>query len=116
LARLIPLILLLALVVAVLVALRPGARPRSDRVYRPRWTPFGARPSGGDANWVVARAEVADVRDAYSSETIDADRMLYRCGGCQAWYHDSSVRALERENAGRCALCGSSDLREVRLV
>lgn len=116
-ARLFPLLILLALAIAAVVAFR-RVRPRSDRVYRPRASPFGRRraEAGGDANWVASRPDVEGLRDAYSSATIDPDRALYRCGGCQAWYHDESVEALRRENAGRCALCGSADLREVRIV
>lgn len=115
-ARLLP--LLLALVIfAVFVVLRQGGRPRSDRVYRPHGRPFGrGATAGGDADWVAARADVAGLRDGYSSEGLDPGRALFRCGGCQAWYHDASVEALQRENAGRCALCGSADLRRVRIV
>lgn len=116
-ARLFPLLVLLALVALALVV-RRHSRPRSDRVYRPRAQPFGRRSAapGGDANWVASRADVEGVRDAYSSENIDPGRVLYRCGGCQAWYHDASVDALEREHGGRCALCGGADMREVRLI
>ena len=55
-ARLFPLLVLIALVVVALVA-RQHLRPRSDRVYRPRASPFGRRPpdAGGDANWVASR-------------------------------------------------------------
>lgn len=115
-ARLIPLLVLLALF-ALLVFLRQAGRPRSDRVYRPRAHPFGRRPMAeSDTNWVVPAADLAGLRDAYSSATLDPMRPLVRCGGCQAWYQDSSVVALRRENAGRCALCGSDDLRDVRIV
>jgi hypothetical protein len=116
-ARLFPLLVLIALVVVALVA-RQQLRPRSDRVYRPRASPFGRRPpdAGRDANWVASRSDVEGVRDAYSSATLDPDRALFRCGGCQAWYHEASVAALQRENGGRCALCGNADLREVRIV
>ena len=110
-ARLVPLLILFALLAVLAVAWR-GARPRSDHVYRPRSKPFGRQASAsGATDWVARRAELAGVRDAYSSETINPDRVLYRCGGCLAWYHDSSVEALERDNAGRCAACGSADLR-----
>ena len=115
-ARLLPLLLAL-LVFAVFAFLRQGARPRSDRVYRPRARPFGrGGAGGGDADWVAARADVAGLRDGYSSEALDPGRVLFRCGGCQAWYHDASVEALERENGGRCALCGSADLHRVRIA
>jgi hypothetical protein len=116
LARLVPLLILLALIAVLAVAWR-GARPRSDRVYRPRASPFGRRSAAaGDADWVASRAELAGVRDAYSSETIDPDRVLYRCGGCLAWYHDASVAALKRDNAGRCAACGSADVRPAHVA
>jgi hypothetical protein len=115
-ARLVPLLILFALL-AVLAVVWRGARPRSDRVYRPRSSAFGRRAaSAGETDWVTRRAELAGVRDAYSSETIDPDRVLYRCGGCLAWYHDSSVKALERDNAGRCAACGSVDLRPAHVA
>jgi hypothetical protein len=116
-ARLFPLLILLALLVVAFVA-RQQLRPRSDRVYRPRASPFGRRlaATGGDANWMANRADVEGVRDAYSSAALDPERALFRCGGCQAWYQDESVDALLRDNAGRCALCGSADLREVRIV
>lgn len=114
-ARLLPFLLVVAAVLAF-VFLRQAARPRSDRVYRPRAAPFG-RPAGpGDGPWVAGRDELAGVRDAYSSAPIDPARSLQRCGGCQAWYHDDSVEALVRDNGGRCALCGSADLRPVRVL
>ncbi len=114
-ARLLPLLFLLLAVAAFLLA-RQGARPRSDRVYRPRPSPFARRKPAADADWVASRADVEDVRDAYSSETLDPQRPLFRCGGCQAWYHEASVRALDLDNGGRCALCGSPDLRAVRML
>ncbi|MCL4763695.1 MAG: hypothetical protein KJ018_18295, partial [Burkholderiales bacterium] len=48
--------------------------------------------------------------------SLDPQRPLFRCGGCQAWYHEASVRALDLDNGGRCALCGSPDLRAVRML
>lgn len=114
-ARLLPLILL-ALLAAYLL-FRHGARPRSDRVYRPRSGPFRrGRTAEAGTRWVVARAELDGVRDAYSSAALDATQPLFRCGGCQAWYHESSVRALDLDNGGRCALCGGLDLREVAVA
>lgn len=111
--RLLPLILLALL---AYLLFRQGGRPRSDRIYRPRASPFWRRTAPADTRWVVARAELDGVRDAYSSAAIDASQPLFRCGGCQAWYQESSVRALDLDNRGRCALCGSVDLREVAVA
>ena len=99
-------------------------RPRSDRVYRPRANPWGfpggaaGRTAGAEAgtNWVVPKSALEGLRDAYSSAAIDPDAPLWRCGGCHACYHRQSVEALESHNAGRCTLCGSDDLRPVRVV
>ena len=99
-------------------------RPRGDRVYRPRAHPWGfpggtarqTADAGTGANWVVPRSALEGLRDAYSSAAIDPDAPLWRCGGCQACYHRHSVQALESQNAGRCALCGSDDLRPVQVV
>jgi len=123
-ARVLPLLLFIVGLVIVLIARQQAMRPRSDRVYRPRAGPWGyrGRMAGGAAqpdagtNWVVARRELEGVRDAYSSAAIDPDAPLWRCGGCQACYHRASVDALESGNGGRCALCGSGDLRPVQVV
>lgn len=115
-ARLFPLLLLLAAVLMVVSMLRQSSRPRSDHTYRPR---TAARPGRGGrerANWVVPAAELKGLRDAYSSATIDPEQPLYRCGGCLAYYHRPSLEALREQNHGRCALCGSDDLGAVRVV
>lgn len=121
-ARLIPLLLALAVFLVWLIARQQAGRPRSDRSYRPRANPRGgAGPSawagGADhgTDWVVARSELDGVRDAYSSAELDASKPLYRCAGCQAYYHHSSLDALRAQNFGRCTLCGSHDLRAVQL-
>ena len=97
---------------------REMTRVRSDRVYRPRSGPFGARGrrAGDGERWLVTRDELAGVRDAYSSAAIDPDRPLYRCGGCQACYQAASVEALRAQNGGCCVLCGSDDLHAVSVV
>jgi hypothetical protein len=123
-ARLIPLLLVLAAFLIVAIARRQAARPRSERTYRPRANPWGrgdaaasgwadAADSGTD--WVVARSDLAGVRDAYSSAALDPSKPLYRCAGCQAYYHRASRDALQAQNHGRCAQCGGSDLRAVHL-
>jgi len=123
-ARLIPLLLALAVFLVWVIARQQMDRPRSDRTYRPRSNhrgQGGAAPSAwSDAvdhgtDWVVARSELAGVRDAYSSAELDVSKPLYRCGGCQACYHRSSLDALRAQNFGRCTLCGSQDLRAVQV-
>ena len=122
-ARLIPLLLVLVAFLIVLIARQQAqaARPRSDRTYRPRGTRTGGRNGAaawGDAadsgtDWVVKRIELDGVRDAYSSAALDPAKPLYRCAGCQAYYHRSSMDALRVQNQGRCVLCAGSDLRTV---
>jgi hypothetical protein len=125
LARLLPLLLALGAALIVAIARQRTSRPRTDHTYRPRANPWGWEGSSSvgrtgatesGANWVVSRAEVEGVRDAYSSAALDPSKPLYRCGGCQAYYHRPSLDALEAENRGRCALCGSGDLRAVRVL
>jgi len=122
-ARLLPLLLALAVFLVWLIARQQADRPRSDRTYRPRATPRagkGAAPSawagGADhgTDWVVERSELSGIRDAYSSAELDASKPLYRCGGCQACYHGSSLDALRAQGCG-CTLCGSHDLRAVQV-
>jgi hypothetical protein len=124
-ARLLPLLLALAAFLIVAIVRSGAGRPRSDRTYRPRRNPwpgsFGAAAPAGKGgasglNWTARRAEVEGVRDAYSSAALDPDAPLYRCGGCLAFYQQSSVRSLAAENGGRCALCGGHDLRPVRVL
>lgn len=123
-ARLFPLLLALAVFLVWLIARQQAGRPRSDRTYRPRANPRGRAGAESSAwsgdvdpgsDWVVARSELAGVRDAYSSAELDASKPLYRCGGCQAYYHRSSLDALRAQNFGRCTLCGSQDLRAVQV-
>ena len=122
--RLLPLVLFLVGLLIVAIARQHSPRARSDRVYRPRATPWGipggvsGRPhsAGEGMNWIVRRAELEGLRDAYSSAAIDAQTPLWRCGGCQAYYHQGSVDALESRNAGRCALCDGKDLRPVHVA
>lgn len=123
-ARLLPLLLFLAMVVTLVLNLRGLGQPRrSGHTYRPRpkwWDVFGA--GGGEPRGrpgtvhIVSRRELAGVRDAYSSAAIDPAKPIVRCGGCQAFYHATSVDALRQDNAGRCAVCGSTDLGAVRLA
>ena len=117
-ARLLPLLLALAALLLFVIVRQKAARPRTDRTYRPR---PAARPAAGasgedDTQWVARRADIEGLRDAYSSAALDPNEALVRCGGCQAYYHASSLDALKRQNRGGCALCGSHDLRPVHVL
>ncbi len=121
-------LLLVALVAALaFAAIAGGGRRPRDGTYRPkpRWTDIldeitgrtPPRPAHDPGLvHVVKRAELRGVRDAFSSAPIDASAPLARCGKCLAIYHETSRAALERENHGRCVVCGSSDLGRVSLV
>lgn len=118
-ARLLPLLIFLAL--AVFLALqRPGSPPgpRDPRAYRPRrrfrdWLGGGAR-RGERA--VLRRADLAGIRDAYSGEPVDPARPLVRCATCRVLYHAESARVLARENQGRCAACGGRSYQSVTVL
>ena len=120
--RLLPLFVFIA--IAALFAtliLRSWRRPPGTYRPRARWR-FGVDPSPPPARaakgtvHIVPRAHLDGLRDAYSSAPLDAGRPLARCGACQALYHADSVLALRRENQGRCAVCGSTDIGPVRIA
>jgi hypothetical protein len=126
-SRLLPLLFAFLGLLIVAIARQQAGRPRSERTYRPRagrWDGLGrggasrraAEDVASEVHWVTPRADLAGVRDAYSSATLDPEQPLSRCGGCQAFYQQSSLEALRAQNLGRCALCGSADLRSVRVL
>ena len=121
--RILPLLVFIAIAAffATLI-LRSWQRPPPG-THRPRakWRfgvdpgPPPARATAGTVH-IVARRQLDGLRDAYSSAAIDPSRPLARCGACLALYHADSVLALRRENHGRCAVCGSTDIGPVRLA
>ena len=124
-ARLLPLLILLVLAVALAIAQSGlGGSSRARNTYRPRPKARGAAGAGSERGpsrtsapvHIFTRSQLAGLRDAYSSAPIDPAQPLARCGQCQAIYHASSLLALRRDNAGRCATCGSIDLGPVRLT
>ena len=117
--RILPFLVFLALAFFFASFFSRMGRPRDPRTYRPRqrWNgPFGGDATPAGTVHVVKRSEVAGVRDAYSSAPIDPAKPLLRCGKCLSLYHSESVAALDRENGGRCATCGGTDLAAVHVV
>ncbi|MFN0300096.1 MAG: hypothetical protein ACKVQU_07045 [Burkholderiales bacterium] len=114
--------LLLAILLKAIMGGGRSAERDAGETYRPRarWRDWFFGPGDRSAQrglaHVVKRAELAGVRDAYSSASIDPDRPLYRCAACQSFYHDASVSALARANHHRCAVCGGTDIGPVRIV
>jgi hypothetical protein len=119
-ARLLPFLVFIALAIFFAAAVTSTRRgPRGTHRPRAKWrfgTGAAPPPARPGTVHIVPRAQLDGLRDAYSSEPIDAARALARCGGCQALYHAESVQALRRDNQGRCAVCGSTDLGPVRVT
>jgi hypothetical protein len=119
-ARLLPFLIFIALAIGfAMLFSNLGRGPRGTHRPRPRWrfgTGHAPPPARPGTVHIVPRAQLEGLRDAYSSEPLDPGRPLARCGGCQALYHAESVQALRRENHGRCAVCGGTDLGPVRIA
>jgi hypothetical protein len=115
-ARLLPLLIFLLVVVVLYVTRRSApSRPRDGRTFRPRARSRGrARPDEGGLAAVRAE-ELAGLRDAYSGEPLDAARPLVRCVGCRVLYHADSAGVLARDNGGRCAACGGTEFAAVKV-
>ena len=88
---------------------RPGHSPRPPDAAQP-----GAPHTG--AIHLVNRAELAGVRDAFSSAPLDSSQPLYRCEGCASFYQAPSLQAISRENGGHCVVCHGTRLGSVRLI
>lgn len=106
------------------IGLGRADRARGERgatTYRARRRPWRGwrwpRGRGGEGVvHLVRQEELSGVRDALSSAAIGTGDDLYRCGKCLAFYQRESVVALDADNAGRCVLCGGSDLAPVRVI
>jgi hypothetical protein len=120
-ARLLPLLIAAALVAGLAWLLRRALQappPAGGRgTFRPhaRWRRPAADAAPAGAVQVLRRAQLAGLRDAYSSAPIDPDAELFACTRCQAVYHHHSVVALERDNDGRCVGCGGRAFGPVRV-
>ena len=92
-----------------LEALQSGGASRSEDHFRPRARRKERRrdPPPFSARSVVRRSALAEMRDALTGGTLDADAELFRCADCQSFYTVASVRALANDNGARCINCGS---------
>ncbi len=92
-----------------LEALQGGGTSRSEDHFRPRARRKERRrdPPPFSARSVVRRSALAEMRDALTGGTLDADAELFRCADCQSFYTVASVRALANDNGARCINCGS---------
>lgn len=119
--RLLPILLLLGAAVYFVASMqRRATGGRDGRTWRPRarWGKQRQSQHGFAADYgplELREADLAGVRDAYSGAPLDLTRSLVRCAPCGSSYHADSAAVLVRENAGRCASCGSGDLRPVIL-
>jgi hypothetical protein len=113
------------LLLGVLAVLAFGAmnqsKNRSQDTFRPKrrfWPNENrdAAPSDAATLHLVDVADLAGVRDAFTSAPIDIDGEIFRCGTCLAFYQRASVDALTHSNHGRCIACGGSDLAPVSLA
>jgi hypothetical protein len=113
-ARLLPILILAGFAIFMMImGQRRDTPSRDGRTWRPRG---GSRPQQNDGPIMVSPGDVAGLRDAYSGATLDAARPMVQCANCRSFYHSDSVTILVRENAGRCASCGSTEFRAVAIV
>ena len=117
-ARLLPILIFAGFAIfMVIMGQRRDAPSRDRRTWRPRARSRARRSEDAkhDGPITVSPGDIAGLRDAYSGSTLDAARPLVQCANCLAFYHSDSVTALVRENAGRCASCGSTAFRAVAI-
>jgi hypothetical protein len=114
--RVIAMLILAALTLLALGMLNQQ-KDRNRATFRPkrRFWPERNAESGADTVTVhaVDARELDGVRDAFSSAPVSVRDTLFRCGGCLAFYTESSLAALASSNQGRCISCGGRDLASV---
>ncbi len=95
-------------------SLQQGGTDR-NKTYRPR-KKWGTPNPTDSTTFIIARTELAGIRDSFSAEPIDPDRALKRCPKCQAVYHADSIKTLERENRGQCIGCQGQVFDDVQVL
>lgn len=54
--------------------------------------------------------ELEGLRDAFTGESLNPSKGLYRCTKCRVYYHAASFSVLVSENSSQCVSCGSPNL------
>jgi hypothetical protein len=89
---------------------------RDGKTFRPRRPSPFSRPDNNEqtnqANqaddiYVMSKSSIVAVCDALTGAPINTDGKVWRCVKCQSLYNQSSVSALEKDNAGACVQCSS---------
>jgi hypothetical protein len=111
-------IFLLGLGLAAFVARRAeqarGSQPQNTYRPRRRSKSFQATSADvGESAFVMKRTEAQSVSDAFTGARINPDANIWRCMGCQSMYHETSMRALEKDLGRACVNCESRDQRPV---
>jgi hypothetical protein len=112
-------IFLLGLGLAAFVARRAeqarDSQPQNTFRPRRRSNPFQAASADVDkAAFIMKRTQALAVSDAFTGARINPDANVWRCMGCQSMYHQTSIRALEKDIGRACVNCESRDQRPVR--
>jgi hypothetical protein len=120
-ARVIPLLVLVALLVVFVVLTASSAlrtpRPADPRRYRPgrkRGAPgmdFEDVATGDESGGARAGADDPyGLTDFLTGAALDPADGIVRCAQCQALYHPDCAALLAERNGGACASCGSAAL------
>ena len=118
-ARLLPILILAGFAIFMMImGQRRDTPSRDGRTWRPRARARARRSENSkyDGPIMVSPGDIVGLRDAYSGATLDAARPMVQCANCRSFYHSDSVTILLRENAGRCASCGSTEFRAVAIA
>jgi hypothetical protein len=116
--RLIGIFLLLLAGIGLLTWLSRKARGgtgREGKTFRPRFGGGARNSSASQENrgtaediYVMSKSSVSSVCDALTGGPINLDGSagsIWRCVKCSSLYNQSSVAALEKDNAGACVQC-----------
>ncbi len=118
-ARLLPILIFAGFAIFMMImGQRRDTPSRDGRTWRPRGRARAKRSENSryDGPITVSPGDIVGLRDAYSGATLVAGRPMVQCANCRAFYHSDSVTILVRENAGRCASCGSTEFRAVTIA
>ncbi len=100
---------------------RQGRRPHHKDTFRPDDSRSRAGQNPEDRSQrnvmsLVSKRKAAQMRDALTGAAINIDATVWQCQNCQSLYHDDSVKALERDNAGQCTQCKTTRRQQVVFI